>query len=308
MTPVSHRTAADAQSSFFQLIQPANPHGNWAIAYTDGGSRGNPGPSGYGVVILGEDGTVLGELSEFLGMRTNNVAEYSGLLAALEFALAKGHPRLRVVSDSELMVKQIRGQYRVQSPDLRPLYEEAKRRIAQLEEFQIEHVLRGKNKKADELANHAMDRGMRRKPEVKAAVSPLRTGCNRCRAAGATAARHRERRKNQPAGRIDSRRNHRGGDAGKGAGSKSGETLVGFDRHGYLRWSNSTLCTSQCGFDLFADQLAVGAQSGGLKFGLHRLHHAAHIAWSWPWPAADISAMTASTLLRMSASDADLGR
>ncbi|MES2220477.1 MAG: ribonuclease HI family protein [Acidobacteriota bacterium] len=137
------------------------------MAYTDGGSRGNPGPSGYGVVIQGEDGTILGELSEFLGMRTNNVAEYSGLLAALEFALAKGHPRLRVVSDSELMVKQIRGQYRVQSPDLRPLYEEAKRRIARLEAFQIEHVLRGKNKKADELANQAMDRGMRRKPEVK---------------------------------------------------------------------------------------------------------------------------------------------
>jgi probable phosphoglycerate mutase len=143
------------------------------VAYTDGGSRGNPGPSGYGVVVLGEDGTVLGELSEFLGMRTNNVAEYSGLLAALEFALAKGHPRLRVVSDSELMVKQIRGQYRVQSPDLRPLYEEAKRRIAKLDAFQIEHVLRGKNKKADELANQAMDRGMRapRRPEVRSAPS-----------------------------------------------------------------------------------------------------------------------------------------
>jgi probable phosphoglycerate mutase len=172
MTPVSHRTSGDAQSSFFHndSVRKAATS-NWAVAYTDGGSRGNPGPSGYGVVILGEDGTVLGELSEFLGMRTNNVAEYSGLLAALEFALAKGHPRLRVVSDSELMVKQIRGQYRVQSPDLRPLYEEAKRRIAKLEAFQIEHVLRGKNKKADELANQAMDRGMRRKPELKAGLA-----------------------------------------------------------------------------------------------------------------------------------------
>jgi probable phosphoglycerate mutase len=172
MTPVSHRTSGDAQSSFFHndSVRKAATS-NWAVAYTDGGSRGNPGPSGYGVVILGEDGTVLGELSEFLGMRTNNVAEYSGLLAALEFALAKGHPRLRVVSDSELMVKQIRGQYRVQSPDLRPLYEEAKRRISKLEAFQIEHVLRGKNKKADELANQAMDRGMRRKPELKAGLA-----------------------------------------------------------------------------------------------------------------------------------------
>jgi probable phosphoglycerate mutase len=100
MTPVSYRSSGDAQSSFFKNDSPRKPAGgNWAVAYTDGGSRGNPGPSGYGVVILGEDGTVLGELSEFLGMRTNNVAEYSGLLAALEFALAKGHPRLRVVSD-----------------------------------------------------------------------------------------------------------------------------------------------------------------------------------------------------------------
>jgi probable phosphoglycerate mutase len=172
MTPVPHRPSGDAQSSFFSNDSARKSStGKWAVAYTDGGSRGNPGPSGYGVVIQGEDGTVLGELSEFLGMRTNNVAEYSGLLAALEFALAKGHQRLRVVSDSELMVKQIRGQYRVQSPDLRPLYEEAKRRISKLEAFQIEHVLRGKNKKADELANQAMDRGMRRKPEVKVGAS-----------------------------------------------------------------------------------------------------------------------------------------
>jgi probable phosphoglycerate mutase len=172
MTPVPHRPSGDSQSSFFSTDSGRKTSiVNWAVAYTDGGSRGNPGPSGYGVVILGEDGKVLGELSEFLGMRTNNVAEYSGLLAALEFALAKGHPRLRVVSDSELMVKQIRGQYRVQSPDLRPLYEEAKRRIAKLEAFEIEHVLRGKNKKADELANQAMDRGMRRKSEMKASVA-----------------------------------------------------------------------------------------------------------------------------------------
>jgi probable phosphoglycerate mutase len=172
MTPVPHRPSGDSQSSFFSTDSGRKTSiVNWAVAYTDGGSRGNPGPSGYGVVILGEDGKVLGELSEFLGMRTNNVAEYSGLLAALEFALAKGHLRLRVVSDSELMVKQIRGQYRVQSPDLRPLYEEAKRRIAKLEAFQIEHVLRGKNKKADELANQAMDRGMRPKSEMKASVA-----------------------------------------------------------------------------------------------------------------------------------------
>ncbi len=144
----------------------------WATAFTDGGSRGNPGPAGYGVLIQAEDGSVLAELSEFIGMRTNNVAEYSGMLAALDYALAHRLMRLRIVSDSELMVKQIRGQYRVQSPDLRPLYDEATRKIAQLEGFQIEHVLRGKNKRADELANLAMDQGMRRKPEAKSAGTP----------------------------------------------------------------------------------------------------------------------------------------
>ncbi len=133
----------------------------WITAFCDGGSRGNPGPSGFGVHIEDETGKTLGELSEFLGKQTNNYAEYSGLLAALEFALREGHPRLRVVADSELMVKQIKGQYRVNSPDLRPLYDEAKRRIARLEKFRIEHVLRGKNKNADRLANLAMDRGIK---------------------------------------------------------------------------------------------------------------------------------------------------
>ena len=104
----------------------------------------------------------MGELSQFLGVRTNNFAEYSALLASLEFAIAKGHTHLRVISDSELMVKQIKGQYRVNSAELRPLYEEARRRIAQLQQFQIEHVLREKNRHADRLANLAMDRGMGR--------------------------------------------------------------------------------------------------------------------------------------------------
>jgi len=131
-------------------------------AFCDGGARGNPGPSGFGVYIQDENGASLAQLSEYLGIRTNNFAEYSGLLAALEFALRYDHPCLRVVSDSELMVKQIKGQYKVKSPDLRPLYDEAKRRIAGLESFSIQHVLRNKNKDADRLANEAMDRGMRK--------------------------------------------------------------------------------------------------------------------------------------------------
>lgn len=134
-------------------------HGGEITAYCDGGSRGNPGPSGYGVSIEDAAGRPVADLSEFLGVKTNNFAEYSGLLAALEYALSHGHARLRVVADSELMVKQMKGQYQVKSPDLRPLWEEAKRRAARLERFEIQHVLRGKNKRADALANQAMDRG-----------------------------------------------------------------------------------------------------------------------------------------------------
>jgi ribonuclease HI len=125
---------------------------------------------------------VLAELSEFLGMRTNNYAEYSGLLGCLQYALDHNHPCLRVVSDSELMVKQIQGKYQVKSPDLKPLYEEAKRRIAKLQAFEISHALRHKNKDADRLANEAMDRGMKRPhapgtpapPPLKAIPYPTR--------------------------------------------------------------------------------------------------------------------------------------
>jgi probable phosphoglycerate mutase len=134
----------------------------WLIAHCDGGARGNPGPAGYGAVVQSEDGETLAELSEFLGIRTNNYAEYSGLLGVLAWALEHGHRRLRVVSDSELMVKQIQGKYKVNSPDLKPLWTEARSRIAKLDEFQITHALRHKNKDADRLANLAMDRGMGR--------------------------------------------------------------------------------------------------------------------------------------------------
>jgi probable phosphoglycerate mutase len=115
-------------------------------------------------VVTDADGNPLAQLSEFLGIQTNNVAEYSGLLAVLEYALKHGYRRVKLVSDSELMVKQIQGKYQVKSPGLKPLYEEAKRRIAKLEGFEISHALRHKNKEADRLANEAMDRGMGRGP------------------------------------------------------------------------------------------------------------------------------------------------
>ena len=134
----------------------------WVTAHCDGGARGNPGPAGYGAVLTDAAGNTLAELSEFLGIQTNNFAEYSGLLAVLDFALAHHHSRVKVISDSELMVKQIQGAYKVKSPGLKPLYDEARRRIARLEAFQIAHALRHKNKDADRLANQAMDKGMDR--------------------------------------------------------------------------------------------------------------------------------------------------
>jgi ribonuclease HI len=140
------------------------PSSTWIKAHCDGGARGNPGPAGFGALIQDDQGKVLAELSEFLGIRTNNYAEYSGLLASLQYALDHHHPRLRVVSDSELMVKQIQGKYKVNSPDLKTLWQEARSRIAKLEAFEISHALRHKNKDADRLANEAMDRGMKRTP------------------------------------------------------------------------------------------------------------------------------------------------
>lgn len=150
--------------SLFAPDTPAS-HAQFITAHCDGGARGNPGPSGYGVEITDAHGNVLAELSEFLGFRTNNFAEYSGLLASLQYALDHGHPTLRVISDSLLMVKQIQGAYKVKSPDLIPLWQEAKRRISKLDHFEIAHALRHKNKAADRLANQAMDRGMSRGPQ-----------------------------------------------------------------------------------------------------------------------------------------------
>ncbi len=158
----SRSTAAPSLFSDAPTVPAKTAKASWINAHCDGGARGNPGPAGYGALIQDDEGRVLAELSEFLGMRTNNYAEYSGLLGCLQYALDDHHPRLRVVSDSELMVKQIQGRYQVKSPDLKPLFEEAKRRIARLDGFEISHALRHKNKDADRLANEAMDRGMRR--------------------------------------------------------------------------------------------------------------------------------------------------
>jgi ribonuclease HI len=162
-----------AAPSLFQPEITATPSNkDWINAHCDGGARGNPGPAGYGALIQDHEGMVLAELSEFLGIRTNNYAEYSGLLGCLQYALDHHYPRLRVVSDSELMVKQIQGKYKVNSPDLKPLWQEARNRIARLEGFEITHALRHKNKDADRLANEAMDRGMKRPHATGQAAPP----------------------------------------------------------------------------------------------------------------------------------------
>ena len=134
----------------------AEPSTTSATANIDGGSRGNPGLAAYGVRIEREDGTIV-ELKQALDNCTNNVAEYNGLLAALRWASEHGIRILRIKSDSELLVKQMRGEYRVKNPGLQPLYEEARRLARRIGRVTFEHVRREFNKDADRLANEAMD-------------------------------------------------------------------------------------------------------------------------------------------------------
>ncbi|MHB8502718.1 MAG: reverse transcriptase-like protein [Candidatus Acidiferrales bacterium] len=126
-------------------------------ANIDGAARGNPGPASYGVVIRDGQGELVAKLKKYIGRMTNNVAEYYGLIAALDYAESHGIRALRVESDSELMVKQMQGQYRVKSEDLRPLFERAKKMSMGFESFRIDHVYREQNREADALANEALD-------------------------------------------------------------------------------------------------------------------------------------------------------
>ena len=127
-------------------------------AYVDGGSRGNPGPAGYGVYMTTDAGETI-EICGFLGTTTNNVAEYSGLLEALAVARDEGATEVEIVSDSLLLVNQMLGKFRVKHPNLIPLYEKARRLASSFRRFSIRHTLRAGNKDADRLANLAIDRG-----------------------------------------------------------------------------------------------------------------------------------------------------
>lgn len=151
--------------------QPRQAPARYLIAHSDGGARGNPGPAGYGVVIQDNTGKKIAGLSEYLGHQTNNFAEYQGLIAALEYALEHGPKALKVISDSELLVRQIKGIYKVKNPVLQDLHGRAKELIAQMDWFSIDHALREHNREADRLANEAMDQGMGRRAETKTAAA-----------------------------------------------------------------------------------------------------------------------------------------
>jgi ribonuclease HI len=126
-------------------------------ANVDGGARGNPGPAGYGAIIVDAAGQVLAELYEGIGISTNNIAEYRGLLAALQWALDHGHTELHVRSDSLLVVQQMLGNYKVKHEGLIPLYRQARHLVARIGRVTFEHVPRERNKDADRLSNLGMD-------------------------------------------------------------------------------------------------------------------------------------------------------
>jgi len=156
-----------------------NPPEHYLIAHSDGGARGNPGPAGYGVVIQDQSGHKIAHLSEYLGHQTNNFAEYQGLIAALEYALQHGPKALKVISDSELLVRQIKGIYKVKNATLQDLHGRARELIAQLDWFSIGHALREHNREADRLANEAMDKGTGRVAADRVVRTPLPANADR---------------------------------------------------------------------------------------------------------------------------------
>lgn len=127
------------------------------ISYTDGGARGNPGPAGIGVVLKTKEGKTVGEWSKFLGITTNNQAEYKALILALEEARALGVEELECRLDSELVVKQLQGEYRVKHPDLKPLFTQVLNLLSHFKNVSFNYIPRDLNKEADHLANQAMN-------------------------------------------------------------------------------------------------------------------------------------------------------
>ncbi len=151
------------------------------IAYIDGGSRGNPGIAGYGVVVLDEHRNTLAEISESVGIQTNNYAEYTAFIGALRYATTHQYDSLRVYADSELLVRQINGQYKIRNANLKGLYDQAQSLIQGLKQFSIQHIPREKNQDADRLANLAMDKAgstdTEAPPPLKIVRAVFKSGC-----------------------------------------------------------------------------------------------------------------------------------
>jgi ribonuclease HI len=128
--------------------------------FSDGAARGNPGPAGAGAVILASDGTTVARLGRYLGEATNNFAEYHGLLLGLRHALDLGARELQIYADSQLMIRQLGGQYRVRNAGLRPLFDEALRLLRSFQKYELHHIPREQNSAADEMSNRAIDEKM----------------------------------------------------------------------------------------------------------------------------------------------------
>jgi len=153
----SSKTPPPSSARLFSESHAATPPAGVHIANIDGASRGNPGPASYAVVIRDPSGKAILELAKNIGRETNNVAEYYALLAALDYATSHNISSLRIRSDSELLVRQMQGRYKVKSVDLKPLHERASKMAKQIGYFAIEHVRRELNRDADALANVALD-------------------------------------------------------------------------------------------------------------------------------------------------------
>ncbi len=195
------------------------------VAYIDGASRGNPGPAAYAVVLQGPGGDTELEIGKYFGRATNNVAEYYALITALDASQQRGIQRLLVRSDSELLVRQMQGRYKVKSPDLKPLYERAQKLSRGFAYFAIEHIPREENSEADALANRALDETSR-SSSPRSDAAPLRAPT------AAPAARQRRqsvRRQDNDSGALF------GGGVAPARGARSRRRRDRRDRHQKIR-------------------------------------------------------------------------
>ncbi|MCL6449758.1 MAG: ribonuclease HI family protein [Acetobacteraceae bacterium] len=145
------------------------------LIFTDGAARGNPGEAGIGIVLCSPDGSVVAEHSEYIGLATNNAAEYWAVIRGLEDARARGFKRVKVIGDSELLIRQLQGTYKVRNPGLKPLHARVEALMRSFAQVELEHLSREKNRQADRLANQAIDRVIRDSVEAAAQVATLGT-------------------------------------------------------------------------------------------------------------------------------------